>query len=47
MLFRSRLDDGLTLEAAVMNEQRAERPINMNERVWVSWAPEAGVLLMD
>ena len=46
-LYKVRLDDGLTLKAAVMNEQRAERPINMNERVWVSWAPEAGVLLMD
>ena len=42
-----RLDDGLTLKAAVMNEQRAERPIHANDRVWLSWTPEAGVLLMD
>src|SRR3989440_7748391 len=36
-LYKVRLDDGLTLTAAVMNEQRAERPIDVNERVWVSW----------
>src|SRR6185369_1247403 len=46
-LYKVRLDDGLTLKAAVMNEQRAERPIDVNERVWLSWTPEAGVLLME
>ena len=46
-LYKVRLDDGLTLEAAVMNEQRGERPIHVNDRVWLSWTPEAGVLLME
>src|SRR3954454_15775142 len=46
-LYKVRLDDGLMLKAAVMNEQRAERSIHVNDRVWLSWTPEAGVLLMD
>ena len=46
-LYRVRLDDGLVLKAAVMNEQRAERTIHMNDRVWLNWTPEAGVLLME
>jgi putrescine transport system ATP-binding protein len=46
-LYKVRLDDGLVLKAAVMNEHRAERPINVNDRVWLSWTPDAGVLLME
>ncbi|TMJ05902.1 MAG: ABC transporter ATP-binding protein [Alphaproteobacteria bacterium] len=46
-LYKVRLDDGLVLKAAVMNEQRAERPIHVNERVWLSWTPDAAVLLME
>jgi putrescine transport system ATP-binding protein len=47
-LFKVRLDDGLVLKAAVMNEQRqAARTIHVNDRVWLSWAPEAGVLLTE
>src|SRR5437868_12156468 len=46
-LYKVRLDDGLILKAAVMNEQRGERPIHVNDRVWLSWTPEAGVLLME
>src|SRR5436853_864759 len=46
-LYKVRLDDGLALKAAVMNEQRAERPIHVNDRVWLSWTPETGVLLTE
>src|SRR2546423_6613 len=46
-LYKVRLDDGLVLKAAVMNEQRAERPIKVSDRVWLNWASEAGVLLTE
>jgi putrescine transport system ATP-binding protein len=47
-LYKVRLDDGLVLKAAVMNEQRqAARTIHVDDRVWLSWAPEAGVLLTE
>ena len=47
-IYKVRLDDGLVLKAAVMNEQRdAARTIHVNDRVWLSWAPEAGVLLTE
>src|ERR1043165_3753147 len=40
--YKVRLDDGLVLRAAMMNEQRqAARTIHVNDRVWVSWGPEA------
>jgi putrescine transport system ATP-binding protein len=46
--YKVRLDDGLVLKAAVMNEQReAVRTIHVNDRVWLSWTPEAGVLLTE
>ena len=46
--YKVRLDDGLVLKAAVMNEQReAARAIHVNDRVWLSWTPEAGVLLTE
>jgi putrescine transport system ATP-binding protein len=47
-LYKVRLDDGLVLKAAVMNEQReSARTIDVNDRVWLSWTPDAGVLLSD
>src|SRR4051794_7653722 len=45
-LYKVRLDDGLVLKATVMNE-RGERSINVSDRVWLSWLPEAGVLLTE
>jgi putrescine transport system ATP-binding protein len=46
--YKVRLDDGFVLKAAVMNEQRqAARTINPNDRVWLSWTPESGVLLTE
>jgi putrescine transport system ATP-binding protein len=46
--YKVRLADGLVLKAAVMNEQRdAARMVHVNDRVWLSWTPEAGVLLTE
>jgi putrescine transport system ATP-binding protein len=45
-IYKVRLDDGAVLKAAVTNVVRlAERPIAWEDRVWVSFAPEAAVLL--
>jgi len=45
-IYKVRLDDGLALKAAVMNEQRdAARAVHVNDRVWLSWSAEAGVVL--
>ena len=47
-LYKVRLDDGLVLRAAVMNEQRqSARAVHVNDRVWLSWEPDAAVLLSD
>jgi putrescine transport system ATP-binding protein len=47
-LYKVRLDNGLTLKAAMMNEQRqVARAIHVNDRVWLSWTPEAAVLLTE
>jgi putrescine transport system ATP-binding protein len=46
--YKMRLDSGVVLKAAVMNEQRqSARAIHVNDRVWLSWAPEALVLLTE
>ena len=46
--YKVKLDSGLVLKAAVMNEQRqSARIIHVNDRVWLSWTPDAGVLLSD
>jgi putrescine transport system ATP-binding protein len=45
-IYKVRLDNGLVLKAAAMNESRqAARTVHVNNRVWLSWTPEAGVLL--
>ena len=42
------LDDGLVLKAAVMNESlHAARAVHVGDRVWLSWVPDAGVLLTE
>ena len=44
--YKVRLDCGLVVEAAMMNaSRRASQTIGVNDRVWLSWTPEAGVLL--
>jgi putrescine transport system ATP-binding protein len=45
-LTKVRLDDGLVVEVATMNAARlAQRTVHANDRVWLSWAAEAGVVL--
>ncbi|MFL6798921.1 MAG: ABC transporter ATP-binding protein [Xanthobacteraceae bacterium] len=45
-IYKVRLATGFVMKAAVANLMRLiERPISWGDRVWVSWAPDAGVLL--
>jgi putrescine transport system ATP-binding protein len=45
-VYKVRLDSGLVMKAAVANVTRlVERPIGQDDRVWLTWAPEAGVVL--
>ncbi len=46
-LYKVRLDDGLVLRATAVNAERTSGPIHLNDRVWLSWTPEAGVLLTE
>ena len=41
-------DDGPLMKVAVANRtRRVERPIAWDDRVWLSWDVEAGVLLTE
>jgi putrescine transport system ATP-binding protein len=45
-LYNVRLDSGKLVRASVMNAARSiERPIAWEDRVWLSFAPDAGVVL--
>lgn len=45
-IYRVRLDDGKILRVTSPNLTRtAERPIDWEEEVWLSWGPRAGVVL--
>jgi len=45
-IYKVRLDNGSVMEAAVANVTRlVERPIGWDDRVWLSWAPEAAMVL--
>jgi putrescine transport system ATP-binding protein len=45
-VYKVRLDNGFIVKAQVPNLTRfVERPIGTNDRVWLSWTPDAGVLL--
>jgi putrescine transport system ATP-binding protein len=45
-VYKVRLDTGPVLKAATSNVTRLiERPIAWNDRVWLTWTPEAGVVL--
>ncbi|MGA7452802.1 MAG: ABC transporter ATP-binding protein [Rhodoplanes sp.] len=47
-VYKVRLDDGATMKASVTNAVRlAERPIGWQDRVWLSFAPDAAVLLTE
>jgi putrescine transport system ATP-binding protein len=45
-IYKVRLGSGLVLKAAVMNTE-AERGISVNDNVFVTWAPEAAVVLTE
>jgi putrescine transport system ATP-binding protein len=46
--YKVRLDNGLVLKAAAMNESlQTAQTIHVNDRAWLSWSPEAGVLLTE
>ena len=45
-VYKVKLDNGLDMRAVAANRTRLiERPIGGNDRVWLSWPPEAGVVL--
>jgi putrescine transport system ATP-binding protein len=45
-IYKVRLSDGFVMKAAVTNRLRlTERPITVGDRVWLSWARDAGVVL--
>jgi putrescine transport system ATP-binding protein len=45
-IYKVELDNGLTMEASEANRTRmVERPINWDDRVWLSFAADAGVVL--
>jgi putrescine transport system ATP-binding protein len=47
-VYKVRLDDGAVMRAVVANAtRRIERPIGLDDQVWLSWAPEAGVVLTN
>ena len=44
--YKVRLDSGFLMQAAVANVTRLiERPIGWDDRVWLTWAPDAAVVL--
>jgi putrescine transport system ATP-binding protein len=45
-IYKVRLIDGFVMEAAAANVSRViERPVAIGDRVWLSWADDAGVVL--
>ncbi len=47
-LFNVRLDSGRIVRASAMNAARiVEQPITWEDRVWLSWSTDAGVVLLD
>jgi putrescine transport system ATP-binding protein len=45
-LYRVKLDDGAVITASRANASRtADRPIGWDDEVWLTWTPDAGVLL--
>jgi len=45
-VYKVRLDNGFVMKAQVANLTRlVERPIGWDDRVWLAWTPDAGVVL--
>ena len=46
-IYKVKLDNGMAMKATVANRTRSpERPIGAGDRVWLSFPPEAGVVLL-
>ena len=46
-VFKVKLDNGLDMKATVANRTRlTEQSIKAGDRVWLSFSPEAGVVLL-
>jgi putrescine transport system ATP-binding protein len=47
-IYKIKLDNGLDMKATAVNRTRlTERPVGPGDRVWLSFAPEAGVVLLQ
>ena len=45
-IYKVRLDNGFLMKASVVNVSRVvERPIAWDDKVWLSWPPDAGIVL--
>jgi putrescine transport system ATP-binding protein len=45
-IYKVRLDNGALMKASVVNLTRViERPVAWDDKVWLSWTPDAGVVL--
>ena len=45
-IYHVRLGSGQQVRASLMNAERTvERPITWDDKVWLSWSPDAGVVL--
>jgi putrescine transport system ATP-binding protein len=45
-VYKVRLDSGFEMKVSVANMTRLiERPISWDDRVWLAWAPDAGIVL--
>ena len=47
-LYHVRLDDGRIIRTSLVNAERASQdPLTWNDRAWISFAPDAGVLIQE
>jgi putrescine transport system ATP-binding protein len=45
-IYKIRLDGGFVMKVAVANRTRlVERPVNVGDRVWLTWAANSSVVL--
>jgi putrescine transport system ATP-binding protein len=46
-IYRVRLDDGTDVKVSIVNQSRQiDRSFGRDDKVWLTWAPDAGVLLL-
>jgi putrescine transport system ATP-binding protein len=45
-VYKVKLDNGFVMRAAAVNQNRLRaRPVGWDERVWLSFSPDAGMML--